>query len=128
MAWGPLHGKHQEFHSICIQERMVTPKIDAWASTTISHPLLCGLAVSRMKRDGVEVIMTSHIFLMLTHQISPSLYIEFFILGLARRLLKIFSGMQSYLLTHPRGVLPVWCLAIGRHFALCGISSFSLTF
>ena len=62
MAWGPLVGECQVFHGICIQDGIITPKIDAWASTPISHPLCCELAVSRMKRGGIEEVMVSHVF------------------------------------------------------------------
>ena len=63
MVWDPLHGECQEFHGICIQDQMVTPKIDAQASALIPHALCCDLAISRMKRGGVKVIAASHIFL-----------------------------------------------------------------
>ena len=36
-------------------------KIDAWDNTPVTHPSCCELAISRMKRGGVEVIMASHI-------------------------------------------------------------------
>ena len=62
MAWGTLHGECQEFHGICIQDEVVTPKIDAWTSTPVPHPPFCELAISRIKRGGFEVIMASHIF------------------------------------------------------------------
>ena len=62
MLWGPLHGEHQEFHGICIQDEVVTPKINAQASVPVPHPQFCELAISRMKKDGVEVIVAGHIF------------------------------------------------------------------
>ena len=62
MVWGPLHGEHQKFFGICIQDDVVTSKIDAWASTPIPHPLCCELAIYRMKRGGVAVIVASHTF------------------------------------------------------------------
>ena len=40
---------------------------------------------------------------------------------------QILRNAQSFLLGWPRGVPPVWCWASGRHLALCGVSSFSLT-
>ena len=43
MAWGPLHGEHQEFHGICVQDGIVTPKIDAQTSTPISHHYVVSL-------------------------------------------------------------------------------------
>ena len=61
MAWGPLHGECQEFHGICVQDGIVTPKIEAKASTPVSHPLCCELAVSRI-RGGVEEVMVSCVF------------------------------------------------------------------
>ena len=62
MVWDPLHGECQEFHGIYIQDEVVAPKIDAWASASISHPPCFEVANSRPKRGGVEVITVSHIF------------------------------------------------------------------
>ena len=62
MVWGPLHGECQEFHGICIQDEVIIPKINAWASAPIPHTLSCELAISRMKRVGVEAIMVGCIF------------------------------------------------------------------
>ena len=62
MVWGPLHGEHQELHGICIHDKLIILKINAWASAPIPHPLCCELAISRMKRGGVEVIVASHNF------------------------------------------------------------------
>ena len=59
MVQGPLHAECQEFHRICIQDEVFTPKIDAKASAPIPHTLCCELAISRMKRGGVDVIMAS---------------------------------------------------------------------
>ena len=52
----------RSFLSICIQDGMAIPKIDAWASVSIFYPQF-ELAVSRMKRGGIEEIMISQIFL-----------------------------------------------------------------
>ena len=49
-------------YGICSKDELVTPKTNAWASTPIPHPWCCELAISRMKRGGVEVIMPSCIF------------------------------------------------------------------
>ena len=62
MVQGPLHGEFQEFHGICIQDEVVTQKLNAWASVPIPHPLCCELAISRIKRGGVEVIVAGCIF------------------------------------------------------------------
>ena len=62
MAQGPLHGKCQELHGICVQDGIVTTKIDAWASVPVSHPLYCELAVAKMKRGGVEEVVASCVF------------------------------------------------------------------
>ena len=43
MAWGPLHGECQEFDGICIQDGIITPKMDAWASAPMSHPHVVSL-------------------------------------------------------------------------------------
>ena len=64
LVWDPLHGEHQEFysHNISVQDEKITPKIDAQSSTPVSHPQSYELAICRMKRGGVEVIMVGHIF------------------------------------------------------------------
>ena len=41
---------------------MVTPKIDAQANAPVLNPPCCKLAISRMKRGGVEEVVASHIF------------------------------------------------------------------
>ena len=61
MAWGPLHGECQEFHGICIQDRMITPKFDSLVSAPISHPPCCEVAIPRMKRGGIEEVMVSNV-------------------------------------------------------------------
>ena len=60
---GPLHGEHQEFHGIYIQDGIVTPKINAGDSTPISHTPCCEIAVSRIKRGRVEEVVVSHVSL-----------------------------------------------------------------
>ena len=40
----------------------------------------------------------------------------------------ILKNVWSFLLTHPRGVSPVWHWASSRHLAFCGTFSFSLAF
>ena len=60
--WDPLHGEHQDFHSICIKDEVVAPKINAQASTPVLHTPSCELAFSRMKRGGVEVITARCVF------------------------------------------------------------------
>ena len=59
---GPLVWEMLEFHGICIQEGIVTPRINAWASAPISHTPCWKLAISRMKRGGVEKVMVSRVF------------------------------------------------------------------
>ena len=54
-------GTTRSSHSISVEDEMVTQKIDAWASPPISHPRSYELAISSMKRAGVEVIMAGHI-------------------------------------------------------------------
>ena len=43
MVWGPLHEECKEFHGICIQDELVTPKIDAQANAPIPHPHVVSL-------------------------------------------------------------------------------------
>ena len=61
MAQGPLCGGARRSHGISVEGEMVTKKIDAWASAPISCPQCYELAISRMKRSGVEFIVASHI-------------------------------------------------------------------
>ena len=53
-VWGPLYGKCHEVCGICIQDEVVTQNI---GQNTHSIPPCCELAISRMKRGGVDVIM-----------------------------------------------------------------------
>ena len=108
MVLGPLWGEHQEFHSVCIQDEVVTPKINAQASAPIPHPLCCELAISRTKRGGswsnhgqsYLLSLTSVISipaarmptLMSTHPLS--IYIEFFTLLLSRKLWETSAWTQ----------------------------------
>ena len=94
-----------------------------------------------MKRGGIEDVMASHIYwaspmwsvlplpehwCWLLHTPNPSIS-NFSPFDLARKLWKnICMNAQSFLSTHPRGVLPVWCWASDRQFKLCGVSSVSL--
>ena len=55
-------GDARSSHSISVQDEIVTPKFDAWASAPISHPQSYELAISSLKRGGVEVIVAGHIF------------------------------------------------------------------
>ena len=57
----PCVGDTRSLNNISIQDKIVTLKIDAQASTLISCPQSYKLAISRPKRGGVEVIVTSHI-------------------------------------------------------------------
>ena len=52
----------QEFHGISVHDEKVTPNINAWASIPISCPQSYELAIFRMKRGGVDVIIAGHIF------------------------------------------------------------------
>ena len=61
MVWDPLHGECQELHGICIQDEVITPLINVWASTLVQYPPYCELTISRMKRGGVGVIAAGHI-------------------------------------------------------------------
>ena len=61
MVWGALHGGHRSSHGISVEDGIVAPKIDAQASTPISHPQSYELAISSMKRGWIRVIVTGHI-------------------------------------------------------------------
>ena len=130
------------FLGICVQDRMTIPKIDAWASASVSYPLCFELAISGTKGDGFEEIVISHIFQTSSVWWVPlppecqhwcphipfPLHWTFYPWSSRDAPENIFSNVQSFLLTHPRGVSPVWHWASSRQFALCGASSFSLTF
>ena len=96
----------------------------------------------RMKGGGIEEIMISHIFLTSSvwsvppppecwhwcpHIPFPPHW-TFNPWSSKDALGNILRNAQSFLLTHPSEVSHVWCWASGRHFALCGTFSFSLTF
>ena len=51
---GPLHGDARSSHSISVEDEVVTPKVNVWASTPISCPQSYELAISSMKRGVVE--------------------------------------------------------------------------
>ena len=103
-------------------------------------PTCFKLTDSRMKRGGMEEIMVNCFFLTsLVWSVPPHpecwckhLHIPFPLHWIfhpwssKEASENILKNAWSFLLTHPRGVLPVWCWAGGRHFALCGAFSFSL--
>ena len=53
-------GDTRSSHSMSVQDEMVTPQIDAWASAPISSPR--AMSLQSIDQGGVEVIMVSHIF------------------------------------------------------------------
>ena len=55
-------GNTRSFLSICVLDERIIPKINAQASTPISYPPCFELAISRMKRDGIEEIVIGCIF------------------------------------------------------------------
>ena len=61
MAQGPLCGDTRSSQDINVRDEMVTQIIYVWASTLISCPQHYELAISRMKRGGVQFIIASHI-------------------------------------------------------------------
>ena len=54
MVWGPLHGEHQEFHGICIQDEVATLKIDAQASAHIPTPNIVSLQYLEQREVGLK--------------------------------------------------------------------------
>ena len=110
MVLGPLCGDARSSHGISVEDEAVTPKIDAWASTPISCPQSYELAISSMKRGGVEfycgqsfptsitgVISTSTARNMplLTPSHPWSLYIELFTLDPTGMLSKTSKGQHK---------------------------------
>ena len=95
-----------------------------------------------MKRGGIEEIVISCIFLTSSvwsvpvspecqcwHQHIPfPLHQTFHPWSSKQALENVHRNVQSFLLTHARGISPVWHWVSGRHFALCGASSFSFAF
>ena len=55
-------GDARSSHSIYVQGEISTPKIGAQASAPISYCQSYELAISRLKRGGIEVITAGHIF------------------------------------------------------------------
>ena len=112
-------------HGISVEDEVVTPKIDVWASTPISHPQSFELAISSMKRGGVEfyrsqpcILEASPVWINTSATRTPkltsshpwSLYIQTFhpwsnrdTLGNVQRI------AQTFLFTQPRGVSAVCC-------------------
>ena len=58
----PSMGDSRNSHSISVQDKIVTPKINVQDSAPISHPQGYELAISRLKTGWAEVIVASHIF------------------------------------------------------------------
>ena len=58
---GPFLGTPCIHMDISVEDEAVTGKSIQGASTPVSHPGVYELAISRMKKSGVEFIMTSHI-------------------------------------------------------------------
>ena len=133
MVWGTFHGECQEFHGICTQHEVVAPKVDAWTSAPIPHPLCCELAIYRMKRGGVEVIRDGcdqyfHGQNANVEFYTPpiTLHQTFHPLSSLEALENVCMNTHSFLFILPRGVSPIWCWASNGQFTLCGASSVSL--
>ena len=109
--------------------------------SVLYHPI-SSLQSLRMKRGGIEEITIGHIFLtssvwsVLLHpeywcwclHIPFPLHQTFHPWSSKEAVENVLKNVLSFLLTHPRGVLPVWCWASSRHFALYGAFSFSRAF
>ena len=102
-------GNARSFLSICVQDGLIIPKINAWAGMSISYSPCFELANSRTKRGWILVKKSWSVISFKLHQsdqylclqnadidvcTSPSLYIRLIILDLARRVLKTFSRMH----------------------------------
>ena len=61
MAQDPIHWDARSSHGISVEGKGVAQKINAWTCTPISCPQSFELAISRMKRGGVEFIIARHI-------------------------------------------------------------------
>ena len=142
MVGVPKIGNTGCFFSICVQDGMIILKIDAWARVSILYPPCFELAISRVKRGGIEEIVISHIFQTSSVWSVPlPLECQYWHLHIPFTLHQVFhpwsskvapenilQNAWSFLLTHPRGVSPVLHGVSGKHLTLCGTSSFSLAF
>ena len=100
------------------------------------------LAISKMKRGGIEEIVISCVFLILSVWSVPlppecqhwclkspfPLHQTFHPWSSKEVQENVLRIVQSFLLSHPREVSPVWHWASSRHSAFCGAPLFSLTF
>ena len=62
MVGVPYIGNARHFLGISVQDGMMIPEIDAWASVPISNGRCFELAISRLKRGEIEEIIVSCIF------------------------------------------------------------------
>ena len=106
MVWGPLHGECQEFHEICIQDKVVTPKAMHGPAHTFYTPQY--LHHQNTNTDFNTPIPLHHTFHPLSFQ---------------EALGNVHTNTQSFLFTNPTGVLPVCHWASNGQFTLCGTSS-----
>ena len=137
MVWGPLCGECQEFHDIYIQDKFVTPKINAWASTPIPHPHVVSLQCLEWREVGMKLSWLVISFK--PHQCDQYLYhqnadIDFYTppiplhwtfhpLSGKEALGNVHMNTQSFLFTYPSGVSSVWCWTSNGKFTLSGTYS-----
>ena len=140
MVQGPLHEDARSSHSINVEGEVVTPKINVWASSPVSCPQSYELAISRMKRGGVELLQPvisykpHHCDLYLHCQnvkidsLTALVPLHWTFHPCSNRATpeNILSTAQSFLFIQPRGVSAVCNWASRRHSTLCGTFSVSL--
>ena len=140
MAQGPLYGDARSSHGISVDGGGVTPKIDVQSSTPISCPQRFELAISRMKRGGVEFVIASHIpqaslvwSVLLCMNAGIDAYTPVVPLHWTLHPWSntdapedIWRTALSFPITQLRGVSAVCCLASSRQSTLCGTFSVSL--
>ena len=135
----PCNRDAWSYISINTQDGRVTQKSYSWAALPF-HPPNFDLAISRLKRGGVVVIMASCIFEL--HQCDQYFYHQNADVDSHTPLIPLhwlfhsWSNMEapeniqmnawSFLFTFPRGVSPVWCWVKYKQFKLLGASSVSL--
>ena len=140
MTWGASHGEHKKFCGICIQDGIVTPNIDVWANTPISHAHVVNLQSPEWREVGLKKSWLVVSFE--PHQCDQYLHLwntdvdvytpliplhqTFHPLSNKGALSNIWMNVWGLLFTHPRRVSPVWCWVSDGQFALCGTSSVSL--
>ena len=137
MAWGPQHGICHAFHGIYVQDRIVSPEINAQASVPISHSCVVSLQSLEWREVGLKeswLVMSfkPHWYDQYLHLQNAgvdvdtplmSLHWTFHPLSSKETLGNAQMNAWSLPFTYPRGVSVVWCWASDGQFTLCGAFS-----